>query len=66
VGLVTITSLIGQGGLGWFILRGLSSVANRSTLIITGVALSVVLAIVLDLLINQAGRWLTPWARREA
>jgi osmoprotectant transport system permease protein len=66
VGLVTITALIGQGGLGWFILRGLSSVANRSTLIITGVALSVVLAIVLDLLINQAGRWLTPWARREA
>lgn len=66
VGLITITALIGRGGLGWFILRGLNSVANRSTQIIVGVVLSVVLAILFDVAIERAGRLLTPWARRAA
>ena len=66
VGLITVTALIGQGGLGWFILRGLNSVANRSTLIIVGVVLSVVLAIVFDVAIQRTGRLFTPWARRAA
>jgi osmoprotectant transport system permease protein len=66
VGLVTVTALVGQGGLGWFILRGFNSVANRSTFIIIGVVLSVALAIAFDLVINRVGQALTPWARRVA
>ncbi|MBU1226677.1 MAG: ABC transporter permease [Actinobacteria bacterium] len=46
IGLVTVTSLIGLGGLGFFILRGLNSFFW--TQIIVGVVLSVVLAVVVD------------------
>jgi osmoprotectant transport system permease protein len=65
VGLVTVTALVGQGGLGWFILRGLNSVANRSTLVIVGVVLSVALAIAFDLAIERVGRRITPWVRQR-
>lgn len=66
VGLVTITALIGQGGLGWFILRGFNTVANRSTFVLVGVVLSVLLAVVFDTAIQRVGRLFTPWARRAA
>ncbi len=66
VGLVTITAVIGQGGLGWFILRGLNTVANRSTFVLVGVVLSVLLAVVFDLGIQRFGRYFTPWARKVA
>lgn len=64
IGLVTVTALIGQGGLGFFILRGL----NRffSTEIIVGTVLSVVLAVVVDLALVAMERALTPWTRRGA
>lgn len=64
IGLVTVTSLIGQGGLGFFILRGL----NRffSTEIIVGTFLSLVLAVAVDLTLVAAERALTPWTRRGA
>lgn len=64
IGLVTVTALIGQGGVGFFILRGL----NRffSTEIVLGTALSVILATVLDLTLILVERLLTPWARRRA
>ena len=64
VGLVTITALIGQGGVGFFILSGLNRFFN--TEIILGTALSVIIAVALDtgLVILQ---WvLTPWARRKS
>ena len=63
VGLVTITALIGQGGVGFFILRGL----NRffETEIVLGTALSVLLAVLLDLSLAALGRLLSPWARRK-
>ena len=64
VGLVTVTALIGLGGLGFFILRGLNSFFN--TMIIVGSVLSVVLAVVIDLALVGAQRLLTPWARRRA
>jgi len=62
VGLVTIASIIGQGGLGDLILDGLRR--TYWTPMIVGAVLSVALALVLDLGIWLLGRAVTPWARR--
>ncbi|HEX5631506.1 MAG TPA: ABC transporter permease subunit, partial [Acidimicrobiia bacterium] len=62
VGLVTVTSLIGQGGVGYFILRGLNRFFD--TEIILGTALAVLLAVGLDVSLALLTRMLTPWARR--
>ncbi len=62
VGLVTVTALIGQGGVGFFILRGLSRFFD--TEIVLGTGLSVLLAVTLDLTLVAITRMLTPWARR--
>lgn len=62
VGLVTITSLVGAGGYGVFILDGLRR--NFSTPIVLGTVLSLLLALVLDLALVLVERALTPWARR--
>jgi osmoprotectant transport system permease protein len=64
IGLVTVTSLLGLGGLGFFILDGLRRSILFPTEIIVGVALSVVLAAVLDFGLLLLGRALTPWAGR--
>ena len=61
IGLVTVTSLIGQGGLGFFILQGLRRFFT--TEIVVGTVLSVVLAVTLDLLLVGLERRLTPWSR---
>lgn len=66
IGLVTITTLIGAGGLGYLIVN---SGINRffPTSIYTGVVLAVALAIAADVLLLWIQRVLTPWARaREA
>jgi osmoprotectant transport system permease protein len=61
IGLVMVTALIGEGGLGQLMLRGF----NRSfpTMIYVGVVMSVVLAFTLDLLLVGLQRLLTPWSR---
>lgn len=64
VGLVTVTSLIGLGGLGFFILDGLRRSIIFPTEIIVGVVLSVALAAVLDSALLLTGRALTPWTGR--
>ncbi len=63
VGLVTVTALIGQGGVGFFILEGL----NRffSTEIVLGTALAVIIAVAIDVALVLVERALTPWARRR-
>jgi len=68
VGLVTITALIGQGGLGQFIDRGLDFFYTSigTTQIFVGTVLSVVLAVTLDVLLVVVERALTPWARRRS
>lgn len=63
VGLVTVTSLLGLGGLGFFILNGLRKSIIFPTEIIVGVILSVFLAAVLDIGLLWLGRRLAPWAR---
>ncbi len=67
IGLVTITALIGQGGLGFFILRGLQLFsAVGTTQILAGTVLSVTLAIAADLGLLGLERLLTPWSKRKA
>jgi osmoprotectant transport system permease protein len=61
IGLVTVTALIGQGGLGRFILLGLRRFFPTPTLV--GAILSVVLALVADALFLWIGRLLLPWGR---
>ncbi|MGF1617445.1 MAG: ABC transporter permease [Acidimicrobiia bacterium] len=61
VGLVTVTAVIGLGGYGFFILRGLNTFFW--TQMIAGVVLSVVLATVLDLAFIALQRLLSPWAK---
>lgn len=64
VGLVTVTALIGEGGLGVLILDGLRRLFP--TPIVVGTALSVLLALALDLVFLAVERALTPWTRRKA
>lgn len=63
IGLVTVTSLIGQGGYGVFILRGIRR--QFLTEILVGTVLSVTLAVVADLLLVALERWTTPWLPRK-
>jgi len=67
IGLVTVTALIGQGGLGFFILRGLSLLFSPigTTQIVVGTVISVVLALAVDLALVGTQRALTPWARSK-
>jgi osmoprotectant transport system permease protein len=64
IGLVTVTALLGQGGLGRFILEGL--IRDYRTPLVVGGVLSIVLAVVADLLLASLQRVLTPWARAAA
>ena len=61
IGLVTVTALIGQGGLGYFILIGIQRFF--STPLLVGAFLSVALAVAADAALVLAQRALTPWAR---
>jgi osmoprotectant transport system permease protein len=61
IGLVTITALIGQGGLGQLFIDGF--VLNFATPIVVGIVLSALLAFAADLALVGVQRWLTPWAR---
>lgn len=66
IGLVTVTALLGLGGLGRFILTGFRVLPPYPTQIIVGTILSVVLATVVDLALLGLERVSTPWNRRKA
>ena len=61
IGLVTVSALIGQGGLGRLINEGLRTSFPTKT--ITGAVLSVVLAVLADIGFVLLLRRLTPWTR---
>jgi osmoprotectant transport system permease protein len=61
IGLVTITALIGEGGLGQLILDGLTR--DFRTPLVVGGGLSIVLAIVCDVGLGLVQRLVTPWSR---
>ena len=64
IGLVTVTALIGLGGLGQQITYGFNIAYN--TPIIVGLVFSVALAAVSDLLLVGAQRLAVPWSRHRA
>jgi osmoprotectant transport system permease protein len=61
IGLVMVTALIGQGGLGQVMLRGFNF--RNYAAVYAGAAVTVWLAIVVDLALVGLGRLVTPWAR---
>ena len=63
IGLVTVTALIGQGGLGYLILIGIQRFF--STPLLVGAVLSVALAIAIDVALVLTQRAVTPWARAK-
>lgn len=62
IGLVTVTALIGMGGLG-FVIVNLGYLRFFPTAILVGAAASVALAVATDLAFAWLQRRLTPWAR---
>ncbi|MGH2815847.1 MAG: ABC transporter permease [Actinomycetota bacterium] len=61
IGLVTVTALIGWGGLGKLFIEGFT--LNFGTPIVVGIVLSALLAFTADLLLVGLQHRLTPWAR---
>jgi osmoprotectant transport system permease protein len=61
IGLVTVTAIIGQGGLGQQILLGFQ--LDFPTRIYVGAGLSILLALVADAGLLAVQRALTPWSR---
>ena len=62
IGLVTVTGLIGQGGLGAFIIEGINR--DFRTPLVVGSVCSITLAVVADVALAGAVRVLSPWTRR--
>jgi osmoprotectant transport system permease protein len=62
IGLVTVTALIGKGGLGFLMLAGFRRL-YPDIAILVGVMLSVALAVTVDALLLRGQRVLSPWAR---
>ncbi|WP_105969381.1 ABC transporter permease [Streptomyces geranii] len=63
ISLVAVGQLIGQGGLGYYITRGLQ--LDFPTPIITAIVLIMLLALATDALLVLAQRLLTPWSRNK-
>lgn len=63
IGLVTVTALIGQGGLGQLIMDGFRR--DFRTPLTVGIVLSLLMAVVADLFLLGLLRVTTPWRRRQ-
>ena len=61
IGLVMVTALIGEGGLGQLMLRGFNF--RNTTAVYVGAAMIVVIGVVADLALIAVGRLATPWSR---
>jgi osmoprotectant transport system permease protein len=61
IGLITVTALIGQGGLGQFMIDGFQR--DFRTPLTVGIVLSIALAVAADLILVGTQRLLSPWAR---
>jgi osmoprotectant transport system permease protein len=61
IGLVTVTALIGEGGLGRLILDGL--IRDFKSPLLVGTVLSILLALGADMFLAGVQRLLTPWSR---
>jgi osmoprotectant transport system permease protein len=65
IGLVTVTAVIGKGGLGFLMLAGFRNLYPEVTVLV-GITLSVALAVTVDALLLAGQRILTPWASAAA
>jgi len=63
IGLVTITALIGKGGVGYLLLAGFRNLLPRTTAVTIGAVLSVAMAILADVGLLRLQRALAPWTR---
>jgi osmoprotectant transport system permease protein len=63
IGVATLVSLVGAGGLGDLIFRGLSN--YRMDLMLAGAAPAAALALVFDWILGRLERWLTPAGPQE-
>jgi osmoprotectant transport system permease protein len=63
IGILTIAAVIGVGGLGQLIMRGL--IQNFHTPLVTATVLSIALAVFADVLLALTQRVALPWARSE-
>jgi osmoprotectant transport system permease protein len=61
IGLVTVTAVIGQGGLGALIVQGIQQFF--ATPLVIGAVLSIALAVILDAVLVAIQRLVTPWTR---
>lgn len=61
IGLVMVTALIGEGGLGQLMLRGFNF--RNTTAVYVGAAMTVVVAITFDAALVVLGRLATPWVK---
>jgi osmoprotectant transport system permease protein len=61
IGLVTVTAVIGQGGLGALIVQGIQQFF--ATPLVIGAVLSIALAVILDAALVALQRLVTPWTR---
>lgn len=64
IGLVTVTGLIGQGGLGALIIEGINR--DFRTPLVVGSVCSVALAVMADVALAGTARLLAPWSHRQA
>jgi osmoprotectant transport system permease protein len=64
IGLVMVTAVIGEGGLGQVMLRGFN--LRNWGLVYAALVVMVLLAVGADVLLSLMGRVLTPWARKDA
>ena len=64
IGLVTVTALIGKGGLGYFILLGIRGLFPTPAVL--GSVLSILLAVAADGILLWIQKLLTPWSRVAA
>ena len=64
IGVATLVSLVGAGGLGDLIFRGLSN--YRISLILAGAVPAAALALIFDWLIGRLDKWLTPSGLHKA
>lgn len=66
IGITTVAALLGFGGLGGLLIAGLNGHPPFHAEIFTALVLCIALAVVAEVVLLAAERWLTPWRRRSA
>ncbi len=65
IGLVTVTAMIGKGGVGYLLKAGFNNLLPRNTAVTIGAVLSIALAVLADFGLLRMQRALAPWTRAK-